>query len=264
VKASIDKQTALETASEILLEGHEDLELSTQILMKEAMKQGIDVEVLDSKSSFIRLKKDRHIELVKQATRTRLDGTAVCHLMKNKYLTKKLLSEQGFSVPLGACRKSPFLHLLRALRQKTEIHKSPMLKHMWIFDFLFFDRKSSKNLQKATFPTGPLGKLYIAFEEALSDYSLYSKKKIVIKPNRTNFGIGITFVNAQDKKGYKSALKEAFLHDTSVLVEEYHRGEEYRFLVIGGKVHGVVKRIPANITGDGIHTIKELVHLKKQ
>jgi len=31
-----------------------------------------------------------------------------------------------------------------------------MLKHMWIFDFPFFDRKSSQNLHERDFPNRPL------------------------------------------------------------------------------------------------------------
>ena len=49
------------------LEGFEDLELSTQILMKEAIKRGIKVDVIDRADNFISLKKDNHIEYVKQA-----------------------------------------------------------------------------------------------------------------------------------------------------------------------------------------------------
>ena len=43
------------------LEGFEDLELSTQILMKEAMKRGIKVDVIDRSENFISLKKGNHI-----------------------------------------------------------------------------------------------------------------------------------------------------------------------------------------------------------
>lgn len=87
----------------------------------------------------------------------------------------------------------------------------------------------------------------------------------VIKPNKTNFGIGITIL----KKGYSlqeftDALKIAFGHDSSVIVEEYIPGKEYRFLVIGGRVIGVLHRVPANVAGDGIHSIRQLAALKNK
>ncbi|CCB88927.1 glutamate--cysteine ligase [Simkania negevensis] len=206
VLTSLQNKQALETASEVLLEGHETLELSTQILMKEALKHGIEVEVLDPSDNFIRLKKGEHIEYVKQATKTSQDTYIASLLMENKHLTKVLLREHGFSTP--------------------DSH------------------------------------LYHSIDEAYQDYPLYEKKKIVVKPKSTNFGIGITFVKAHDKKGYHDALKEAFQHGYSILVETFHSGKEYRFLVIDEKVEGVIYRIPAHVIGDGIHTIKELVHLK--
>ena len=43
--------------NEYSLYGFEDLELSTQILIKEAIKQGIRVDILDRQDNFIRLKK---------------------------------------------------------------------------------------------------------------------------------------------------------------------------------------------------------------
>src|SRR5699024_692576 len=52
------------------LEGFEDLELSTQILMKEAIKKGIKVQVIDRSENLISLRKDNKIEYVKQATKT--------------------------------------------------------------------------------------------------------------------------------------------------------------------------------------------------
>ena len=204
VKHSKREKKVLETASEVLVEGHENLELSTQILMREAMSQCVEVEVVDE--NLLRLSKNGHTEFVKQATRTSQDPCVVCHLMQNKYATKQILQRAGFSVPSG--------------------------------------------------------KLYRSKESAASDYANYAKKKIVVKPKSTNFGIGITFVEPQDEKGYIDALEEAFNHELSVIVESYQAGKEYRFLVIDGKVEGVIHRIPAHVIGDGKCTIKELVHLK--
>ena len=39
-------------------------------------------------------------------------------------------------------------------------------------------------------------------------------------------------------------------------------GKEYRFLVMGDQVVGVLHRVPANVVGDGVHTIEQLVHEK--
>ena len=54
-------------------------------------------------------------------------------------------------------------------------------------------------------------------------------------------------------------MEFAFRYDDTVLVEEFVSGKEYRFLVLGGEVAAVIHRVPANVTGDGKKTIRELV-----
>ena len=48
------------------------------------------------------------------------------------------------------------------------------------------------------------------------------------------------------------------------LLEEFIKGKEYRFLVIDNKVAGILHRVPANVKGDGIKTIRELVAIKNE
>ncbi|MCB1148645.1 MAG: hypothetical protein KDK48_00630, partial [Chlamydiia bacterium] len=86
--------------------------------------------------------------------------------------------------------------------------------------------------------------------------------KLVVKPNRMNYGLGIFFVEPNDVASYERAIVEAFKHGQEVVVEEFCEGEEYRFLVINGKCEAVCKRIPANVVGDGSSSIKQLIQLK--
>lgn len=81
--------------------GYEDMELSTQILMREAIKNGIDIDVYDKKDNFIKLSKGDRKEYIKQATKTSLDDYATVCKMENKVVTKKVLSENNIKVPLG-------------------------------------------------------------------------------------------------------------------------------------------------------------------
>jgi hypothetical protein len=60
------------------------------------------------------------------------------------------------------------------------------------------------------------------------------------------------------------AATEALKYDSSVLIEEFIEGKEYRFHVIGDEVAAILHRVPANVTGDGIHTIEELVAEKNK
>jgi glutamate--cysteine ligase/glutathione synthase len=77
------------------------LELSTQILIREADKRGIDTDVLDWDDNFIRLRKGDKTEYVKQATRTSADTYIAPLIMENKEVTKIVLKEHGVSVPEG-------------------------------------------------------------------------------------------------------------------------------------------------------------------
>lgn len=83
------------------LEGYEELELSTQILIKEAIKRGIQVEVVDKIENFIKLKKNGQVEYVKQATKTSKDNYVTVLIMENKSVTKKVLSDSNIKVPKG-------------------------------------------------------------------------------------------------------------------------------------------------------------------
>ena len=59
---------------------------------------------------------------------------------------------------------------------------------------------------------------------------------LVVKPRNTNYGTGITvFAKASTKKQIINAVNYAFEFDNNVLIEEYVKGMEYRFLVVNGK-----------------------------
>jgi len=62
----------------------------------------------------------------------------------------------------------------------------------------------------------------------------------------------------------ESAVARALTADSTVLIEEFIPGREYRFLVIGDETVAVLHRVPANITGDGAHSIQELIDAKNQ
>lgn len=205
-KDSFRKQEDIEILSDFILDGYDDLELSTQILIRGAMKRGIKVEILDRGDNFIRLSKGKKVEYVKQATKTSKDSYISALIMENKEVSKIVLDENGINVPKGG--------------------------------------------------------IYYSVEDALEDYGKFSKIKCVIKPTSTNHGIAVSFAEPRDKKAYESALKEAFKHGKSVVVEEFITGHEYRFLVIDFKLISVLNRVPSDVEGDGVHTIKELMDAK--
>lgn len=83
------------------LKGFETWEMSTQILIKEAITRGIRVTVMDPSENIIELEKNGHKEHVKQATKTSADTYITALLMENKVVTKMILKENGIPVPGG-------------------------------------------------------------------------------------------------------------------------------------------------------------------
>ncbi|KNF08632.1 glutamate-cysteine ligase GshA [Gottschalkia purinilytica] len=193
--------------NEFKLTGYEDLELSTQVLLKASIKRGIKFEILDRKDNFIALDNGKKVEYTKQATKTSLDPYSSVMIMENKLVTKHVLDKVGIRVPIG--------------------------------------------------------KDYFNSSSAKKDFTLFKDKSIVIKPKFTNFGVGITiFKDTFSKESYERAIDIAFEHDDSILIEEFLKGNEYRFLVLGDKVEGVLNRVPANVVGDGKSSIEELINRK--
>lgn len=102
-------------------------------------------------------------------------------------------------------------------------------------------------------------------DDAMEKYSDLVGKDIVIKPKSTNFGEGVLILkNLKSKEDYNTAIVRALKYDNSVMIEEFIEGKEYRFLVIGEEVVAILNRDPANVVGNGVQTIEELVHEKNK
>lgn len=191
------------------LAGYREMELSTQILMFDALQKGLKLEILDEEDQFLKLSRGSHIEYVKNGNMTSKDHYISPLMMENKVVTKKILATEKFSVPSG-------------------------------YEFS-------------------------SLTEAMNYYPEFESGSIVIKPKSTNFGLGISIFKASvSHDDYQQALEMAFEHDSQVLVEEFLEGTEYRFFVLDGKTKAVLQRVPANVEGDGCHTIAELVAKKNE
>lgn len=86
---------------------------------------------------------------------------------------------------------------------------------------------------------------------------------VAVKPFNGNQGKGVQ-INLQNEKEVAAAFQEASKYSSGIIVEQYTRGNDYRILVVGGQVRAVSRRRPAMVTGDGTHTIRELVDLINQ
>lgn len=82
--------------------------------------------------------------------------------------------------------------------------------------------------------------------------------QVVVKPARGEQGRGIT-VGVIDDAGLARAVDAALQFCPDVLVEELAPGEDLRVIVIDRKVVAAAVRRPAEILGDGRHTVTELI-----
>jgi len=111
----------------------------------------------------------------------------------------------------------------------------------------------------------PAGYRVSRIEEGLALYQQIQSQAMVVKPLSTNFGLGITMLDKDFSfEAYSKALEVAFGEDDDVLIESFAKGKEYRFLVIGDRVVAILHRVPANVEGDGFHSIEALVAKKNE
>lgn len=84
---------------------------------------------------------------------------------------------------------------------------------------------------------------------------------VVIKPFDGTHG-DLVFIGLKKKKDCEEAIKKIIKKSNYVLVEKEFKGEEFRFIASRDKVFAVTNRDPANIVGDGINNIKQLIKIK--
>lgn len=90
--------------------------------------------------------------------------------------------------------------------------------------------------------------------------------QIVVKPVRMNHGDGITVgvSGIQKLEEARKYANKAFGSDTDVLVQQQVGGNEYRFLVVEGRVVAVAGRRAPFVVGDGKSTVEQLIEKKNR
>ena len=81
---------------------------------------------------------------------------------------------------------------------------------------------------------------------------------VVLKPKSGNQGKGVS-VNISSREQLLAAYAAATEFEDDILVERYLPGNDFRLLVVGNKLVAAAHRDPANVVGDGQHSIEELV-----
>jgi cyanophycin synthetase len=81
---------------------------------------------------------------------------------------------------------------------------------------------------------------------------------VVIKPRDGNQGKGVA-VNVRSREEVLTAFAVASAISPYVIVERYLSGHDYRLLVVGDQLVAAARRAPPQVSGDGVHTIAQLI-----
>ena len=194
------------------LQKYQKLVSESVVLIKDAISQGINYNVLNEAKSVVELEYNGKKEFVIEGNKTDRDTYIFPIITDDKFTSKQIMKNAGLSVP-------------NAILLDTDM-----------------DEEDIDNL-----------------------VSPFYNKTLVVKPRNTNYGTGITvFAKKASKKQILDAIKYAFKFDNNILIEEYVKGMEYRFLVVDGKCLSIAHRRIASVVGDGKSTINELIDEKNK
>lgn len=88
-------------------------------------------------------------------------------------------------------------------------------------------------------------------------------ERIVVKPVDGEQGQGVA-VDLRTIEDVQAAVERARQFDSRVLLESFHEGLDLRIVVIGFEVAAAAIRRPAQIMGDGSHTIGQLIEAQSR
>jgi cyanophycin synthetase len=137
---------------------------------------------------------------------------------------------------------------------RPDINKDTEIE-FWLDDKAIIKEK----LLAAGVPVSPGGS-YSKYTPLLKKF-IELQKPVIIKPRLGSRGRHTTtFIYSEEQ--LKKAFKIAKQLCHWVIIEEHLVGDVMRGTVVGGKLVGILGGSPPRITGDGVHTISELIEIK--
>ncbi|AOY91400.1 cyanophycin synthetase [Cupriavidus sp. USMAA2-4] len=119
------------------------------------------------------------------------------------------------------------------------------------------DKDLTKRLLHAAGVPVPLGRSVRSAEEAWAAAQEINAP-VVVKPRDGNQGKGVA-VRIRTREEVLAAYKVAEDISSDVIVERYIPGHDFRLLVVGKHLVAAARRDPPQVTGDGVHTVRQLV-----
>ena len=124
------------------------------------------------------------------------------------------------------------------------------------------DKDLTKNLLTAAGVSVPIGEVVTTADDA---WRVAQKigGAIVLKPKDGNQGKGVV-ANIQTEEEVRAGFEVTQGFGRKTIVERYLPGADYRLLVVGNRLSAAARREPAQVVGDGTHTVSELVEIENK
>ena len=124
------------------------------------------------------------------------------------------------------------------------------------------DKELTKNLLAAAGVSVPIGEVVTNADDAWLAAQRIGGP-IVLKPKDGNQGKGVVAnIQTEEKVRAGFVVTQAFGRET--IVERYLPGADYRLLVVGNRLSAAARREPAQVVGDGTHSVAELVEIENK
>jgi D-alanine-D-alanine ligase-like ATP-grasp enzyme len=196
------------------------MNIYAQILIDEAQKRGIDIEILDEHANLFALRYKGQTVMCRESLTEKTSAIAMA-ICADKSLTHRWLRRAGIAVPHHEKIKMR-AESLQAL-QETSCHPATECANQELEEW----QKAVRFMRKW--------------------------KRIVVKPAHGEQGKGVT-VDISDEETLKAAIKRAQQFDDELIIEQFIQGKDVRIVVINYQFVAAIERIPASIQGDGTHT----------
>ncbi|MGE5676466.1 MAG: ATP-grasp domain-containing protein [Pseudomonadota bacterium] len=129
------------------------------------------------------------------------------------------------------------------------------------------DKQQTKEMLAKAGVAVPEGKSFgkDAVKKDMAEYASGLGFPVVLKPVDGEKGKGVV-VGIKDEAALLCDLNyvRQELGYERVIIERHIAGNECRVLVVGGQVVGAIRRVPANVVGNGKNTIEELIGIKNR
>ncbi len=196
-------------------------------------------------------------------------------LLKKNTDPTKTVNERGRVLWAEAGRRGILMHNFLMLGKPVDLYGATVKGRKIYFNGLPRPKRTPKNsewwaddkyilkltLQKAGVPVANGGS-FSDFRTLMAKFKTL-KKPVIIKPRLGSRGRHTT-TNINTEEELRQAFDTAKQLCRWVILEEHLVGSVYRATMIGGKLAGILRGDPPRVTGDGIHTVAELVELKNK